>query len=90
MPDKFVCSLGNRVLFELTHGVGDNFKASAELYTPDGCFVKCTDAPKPELFDLAGNEITRVGGVIFSGCTFMNLSVGIWLHKNGDLAIAVK
>ena len=50
-PDKFSCSLENNVIFELSHGVGSAFKADAELYTPDGFLVKCSDTPNPELFD---------------------------------------
>ena len=63
------CSLDNRVMFELTHGVGDAFKANAELYAPDGYFVKCTDAPEPELFDLTGSAI-QVGGITMFGNIF--------------------
>lgn len=87
-PGKFICSLENKVMFELSHGVGDVFKANAELYTPDGCFVKCSDAPKPELFNLTGNAI-KVGGVIMTGCIFKNLSIGIWLRKDGSCEIGV-
>ncbi len=85
---KFICSLENKVMFELSHGAGGAFKAHAELYTPDGYFVKCSDGPKPELFDLTGNAI-RVGGITMIGNVFQNLSVGIWLHKDGSCAIGV-
>ena len=87
-PGKFICSLDNKVMFELTHGVGNAFKADAELYTPDGYFVKCSDTPKPELFDLKGNAI-KVGGITMIGNVFQNLSVGIWLRKDGSCAIGV-
>ena len=53
-------------LFELTHGIADAFKADAELYAPDGYFIKCTDAPKPELFDLTGSAL-QVGGFTIIG-----------------------
>jgi hypothetical protein len=88
LEDKFICILENQVIFELSHGIGDKFKAEAELYAPDGYFVKCTDAPKPELFDIAGSAI-KVGGVMMSGNVFQNLSVGIWLRKNGSCTIGV-
>lgn len=83
---KFICILENKVMFELTHGVGDAFKADAELFTPEGYFVKCADAPTPELFDLAGDAI-QVGKVTLVGNVFRNLSVGIWLRKDGSCAI---
>lgn len=88
MPGTFICSLGDRVMFELSHGVGKAFKAIAELYAPDGYFVKCSDAPEPELLDLAGDAI-HVGGCTVVGSVFRNLSVGIWLRKDGSCAIAV-
>jgi len=83
---KYICSLDNKVLFELTHGVGDAFKADAELYAPDGYFIKCSDAPKPELLDVSGNAI-QAGGVTMSGMLFKNLSIGIWLRKDGSCAM---
>ena len=87
-PDKFICNLENKVMFELSHGTGDEFKAEAELYTPDGYFVKCSDSPKPELFDVKGNAI-RVGGITLIGNIFQGMSVGIWLHKDGSCKIGV-
>ena len=87
-PGKFICSFEKKVMFELSHGVGDAFKAAAELYTPDGYFMKCLDDPKLELFDLAGNAI-RVGGVTMIGNTFVDLSIGIWLRKDGSCAMGV-
>lgn len=88
LEGQFICSLDNKVMFELTHGVGDEFKAAAELYAPDGYFVKCSDTPKPELFDLSGAAI-RVGGFTIIGSVFQNLSIGIWLRKDGSCAIGV-
>ncbi len=83
---KYICSLDNKVLFELTHGVGDAFKADAELYAPDGYFIKCSDAPKPELLDVSGNAI-QAGGVTMMGNIFQNVSIGIWLRKDGSCAM---
>ena len=85
---KTICKLNNQTMFELSHGSGDDFKADAELYTPDGYFVKCIDSPKPELFDLKGGAI-KVGGIIMSGNTFENCRVGIWLKKDGFCLIGV-
>ena len=83
---KFICRLDKKELFELSHGVGNEFKANAELYTPDGCFVKCSDVPQPELFDMNGDKIA-IGGIRMSGTTIMNSAVGLWLRKDGSLAI---
>jgi len=78
---KFACILQNKTLFELSHGVDNNFKAEAELYTQDGRFVKCSDSPEPKLFDLNGNVIT-IDGIIIQRSTFRNLPIGIWIGKN--------
>ncbi len=87
-PGKFICSLENKVMFELSHGVGEEFKADAELYAPDGYFIKCSDSPKPELFDVKGNAI-KAGGITMIGNVFQNLSIGIWLRKDGSCTIGV-
>jgi len=87
-PGKFICSLENKVIFELSHRVGEEFKADAELYAPDGYFIKCSDSPKPDLFDVKGNAI-KAGGITMMGNVFQNLSVGIWLRKDGSCAIGV-
>ena len=87
-PGKFICSFENKVKFELSHGVGEAFKADAELYAPDGYLVKCSDAPKLELFDLTSNGI-KVGGVTMIENIVQNKSVGIWLRKDGSCAIGV-
>lgn len=84
--DKTICKVNDRIVFELSHGVGDAFKADAELYTPEGYFVKCTDSPTPELIDF-NNKAIKIGGLTMSRCTFTNLRIGIWLRKNGSLAI---
>ena len=88
LEGKFICSLEKKVLFELTHGLGDAFRANAELYTPDGCFVKCTDSSQPELFDLYRNAI-RVGGITMMGSVVMDCPIGIWLRKDGSCEIGV-
>ena len=86
LEGNYICSLDNKVLFELTHGVGDAFKADAELYAPDGYFIKCSDVPKPELVNVNGKAI-QVGGMIMSGNMIMGCSVGIWLRKDGSCAM---
>lgn len=86
--DKFICTLENRVVFELSHGVGQAFKADAELFTPDGYFVRCADALYPGLFDSAGSAIA-LSGVTLMGNTFLNCRVGIWLRKDGSIHIGV-
>ncbi|TKJ40394.1 hypothetical protein CEE37_08720 [candidate division LCP-89 bacterium B3_LCP] len=88
LQGKFIASLDNREIFVLTHSIGTNFKADAELYAPEGHLVKCSDAPKPELFDVKGNSI-QVGGVTMRGNTIQNMTIGVWLRKDGSCSIGV-
>lgn len=44
--------------------------------------------PNPELFDLSGSAI-QIGGITMAGNVFKNLSIGIWLRKDGSCAIGV-
>lgn len=82
----WVCKMDNQILFEIEQGTGDSFKAAAELHTPDGYFVKCSDSPKPNLIDTNGNSIS-IGGMTMSGNLFTGCKVGIWLRKNGAFSI---
>jgi hypothetical protein len=83
---KTICKMGNRTIFEIHHETGDAFKTFAELYTPDGYFIKYDDKPIPTLLDIKGNFL-KVGGVTMTGCTFQNLRIGIWIKKDGSCAL---
>jgi hypothetical protein len=87
-PGLWVCTMDKQTLFEIQQKTGDAFKTTAELYTPDGHFVKCTDAPTPHLIDTNGSEL-KVGGMIMSGNTISGFRIGIWLRQNGSCAIGV-
>jgi hypothetical protein len=82
----WVCTMNGHTLFEIQQSAGDAFKTSAELYTPDGYFVKCADMPQPTLIDTSGNAI-RMGGVTMSGNWIQNCPVGIWIRKNGGFSM---
>jgi hypothetical protein len=84
----WVCTMDKQTLFEIQQQTGDSFKTTAELYTPDGYFVKCTDAPTPSLIDTKGNSL-NIGGIIMSGNTFSGCRIGIWLKRNGSCMIGV-
>ena len=86
-PNKMtVCKLGNRVLFEIIREEAAALKTRAELFTPDGYFVKITDSPNPELFDADSNAL-KIKGIFMSGNTFVNCRIGIWIRKDGSVAI---
>lgn len=84
----WVCKMENQTLFELEQGTGDSFRTTAELYTPDGYFVKCANSPSPNLINTEGQSI-NVGGIIMSGNTFQGCKIGILLKQNGSCSIGV-
>ena len=83
-----VCKMGNKTLFEIYHEVGDAFRTHAELHTPNGFFVKTSDAPMPEVIGKTG-EALQVGGNFISDSTFVGCRIGIWLKSNGSCSIGV-
>ena len=88
-PHKMtVCKLGDKILFEIIRQEAAAIKTRAELYTPDGAFVKVSDDPRPELYDASGNAL-QVGGIIMSGNTFRGLRIGVWVRQDGSVAIGV-
>jgi len=80
--------INGRTAFEVKHQPGDAFKTQAELYTPEGYFVKTSDAPKPELLDATGNAL-KVGGVTMSGNTFQGMRIGVWIRSDGSVSLGV-
>lgn len=86
-PDKMtVCKLGNRVLFEIIREGAATLKTRAELFTPDGYFVKITESPTPELFDASSRSL-KIRGITLVGNTFVNSRIGIWIRKDGSIAM---
>ena len=86
LPDITVCEMDGKTLFEIYHQKGDAFKTNAELYTPDGYFIKSTDAPTPKMIN-ANGEALKIGGLIMSNNTFSGCRIGVWIKSNGSIAI---
>jgi len=83
-----VCKMGTKTLFEIYHEAGDAFRTHAELYTPNGFFVKTSDAPMPQVVSKTG-EALQIGGIVMSHNIFANLRIGIWLKSDGSCSIGV-
>ena len=82
-----VCELDGKTLFEIQRQGAASISAHAELYTPDGAFVKCPADLAPQLFS-GGTEL-KIRGLTMSNNTFTSARIGIWIKKDGSLAIAV-
>lgn len=82
-----VCEMDGKTLFEITHQKGDAFRTQAELYTPEGFFVKYGNNPMPEQLLSASGDALQVGGVTMSRNMFSGCRIGIWMRSNGSVAM---
>lgn len=88
LPQLWVCTVGGRTAFEIHQEPGDAFRTHAELYTPNGFFVKVAAGPEPELYDASGESL-KIGGITMIGNVFQNLRIGVWVRSNGIVSIGV-
>ncbi len=86
-PKKMtVCKLGEKVLFEIIREGAAALKTRAELFAPDGYFVKVADTPQPQLFNTSGNSL-QIHGTTIIGNSFQNCRIGIWVKKDGSVSL---
>ena len=86
LPSLTACELDGRTLFEIAHQQGDAFRAQAELYTPNGYFIKSTQADLPSLLKSDGTAL-NIGGMRMTNCSFSGVRIGIWLKSDGNIGI---
>lgn len=82
-----VCEMNGQTLFEIFHESGDAFRMHAELYAPNGWFVKSHDAPIPDVISASG-EMLQIGGIRMSDTVISGCRIGIWLKSDGSCGIA--
>lgn len=87
-PLMTVCKLGNGTLFEIRRKEAAALKTKAELYTPDGAFVKGTDAGLAMLRNMK-NVPLRCGTATFRNCTWEGFRIGLHMRQDGRLEVAV-
>src|SRR5260370_32686898 len=75
--DGTVCKLNGRAVFELKRSGPAAWKGWAELYTPNGIFVKGTDTDLASFgIDISGNQ-TQLGNMLLSGNRLDGAQVGL-------------
>jgi hypothetical protein len=76
-PLMTVCELGGKTLFEVRRKEAAALSTAAELFTPDGRFIKGRNDGVPAgLFRVDGTAL-QVGGLVMTGCRFENAAIGI-------------
>jgi hypothetical protein len=84
---RWVCTVDGRPAFEIEQGEGDAFRTQAELFTPDGYFVRVGDA-LPQVVKPSG-EALQIGGLMLRGNKFMGLRIGVLVRSDGSVSIGV-
>jgi len=84
-PDRMtVCKLGSQVLFEITRKEAAALKTEAELFTPDGRFLKARGSTKDWLL---AKEPLRIGGIVMMGNTFSDCRIGVRVGRDGSVGL---
>ena len=81
-----VCEMNGQTVFEIFHESGDSFRTHAELYTPNGSFIKSNDSPMPDVIKSDGQGL-QVGGIHMSNSTISGCRIGFWLKSDGSCSM---
>ncbi len=81
-PEKMtVCELDGQTIFEIRRKDAAAFKTQAELFTPDGRFMKSNEHGAPGSLISSDGTALSVGTNIMVGCRFENCRVGIHISS---------
>jgi uncharacterized protein YchJ len=86
-----VCELDGRTLFEMRRTDAASLKTQAELYAPNGAFLKATDhALTGQITQQNANAAPlQIGGLTMEGCTINGSTIGIKVNSNGTVEVGV-
>jgi len=85
-----VCELDGRTIFEVRRKDAAALRVDAELFTPDGRFLKASDRGIPsELISRDGSSV-RIRGLVMVGCYCRKSRVGVHISSTGGAAICRK
>jgi hypothetical protein len=83
-----ICELDGKPIFEIIREEAAALRTQGELYTPDGSFIKC--AKNLTGYVLSPNQDRlQIRGVTMMRCTFERHKIGIWVKKDGSVALGV-
>lgn len=85
-PNLTACEVEGKTIFELRREGAAALKGSAELFTPDGAFVRANDDGISGV--TRDDDQLKVGNMTMKGCLFANMRIAI-LVSNGRISIGV-
>jgi len=83
-----VCKLGARTLFEIRRTEAAALETAAELYTPDGAFLKCNNQSLAGYVLASSGTHLAIGKLIMTHCTITRAGIGIHVKKDGSVIVA--
>lgn len=84
-----VCTLNGKTLFEIKRNGPSQLSTTAELFTPDGYFIKSPQEYAPQLFLGSKQEPLDLTGIIIENCTFHGSRIGIWIKSDQSISMGV-
>jgi|SRR5437764_14971012 len=84
-----VCELNGKAIFEIIREDAAALKTQAELYTPDGSFIKCADESLAGYILRPQKDRLQISGLTIMGCTFQRMRIGVWVKSDGSVALGV-
>jgi hypothetical protein len=83
-PDRMtVCELDGQTMFEVRRKDASALKTQAELFTPDGRFMKSNNHGAPSGLISSDGSYLKVGTNIMVGCRIQSCRVGIHISSKG-------
>ena len=89
-----VCELNKSTLFLIRRTEASWLKTEAELYAPEGTFIKSSDSGFEGQVMGDGTVVAmgdglKVGNTMMIGSRFSNLSIGVLLKSDGSVSVGV-
>ena len=84
-----VCERNGKAIFEIIREDAAALKTQAELYTPDGSFIKCADESLAGYILRPQKDRLQISGLTIMGCTFQRMRIGVWVKSDGSVALGV-
>jgi len=84
-----VCELDGQTLFEIRRTEAAALRTQAELFTPDGRFVRSNPHGVPCDLVLADGAPLSIGTITLVGNHFEGMRIGVLIRSDGTIAIGV-
>lgn len=86
---KTICLLGKQVLFEIVRREAAALKTEAELYAPDGAFLKCTNVDFRARMPGERQKPLQLGGLQVRNMHLEDSKIGIRVFRDGRVAVGI-